>query len=93
MIKLIFKNKLLLGIPKSKQVEFFKESKSKSQTHMEIPVKINFLSTFRNCRILLNISSDLVGAFSSLVSQFCIILTPFSCSGNNGGYAFHYTWE
>ena len=40
MIKLIFNNKLLLGIPKSKQFEFFKESKSKSQPIWKSQLKL-----------------------------------------------------
>lgn len=43
MIKLIFNNKLLLGIPKSKQFQFFQRVEIKISTYMEIPVKINFL--------------------------------------------------
>ena len=71
----------------------FSKSKSKSQPIWKSQLKLFSCKLVRNCRILLNISNDLVGAFSSLVIQFCIILTPFSCSGNNRGYAFHYTWE
>ena len=41
MIKLTFNNKLLLGISKSKQIDFFKVE-SKISTYMEIPVKIIF---------------------------------------------------